>query len=167
MKNVFNSSPVSILITTILLLLSSCEKDQKSCVDCYNNIFRCKINGVEWKPYCEGDLVFGCNPFNIQYYDDIKYMEIGVSNSLNMSGMRFLCRNVNIDSINLFEVFEYSSSLSPTTCNKFSQDSSSSNLKLIEINTSKRIIKASFKALLRNSCNDSLLIKDGYIDLRF
>ena len=167
MKNRINFSHFSILITTILLLLSSCEKNNNSaCVDCYNNIVRCKINGVDWKPYCEGDLVFGCTPFQVQYYDDVKYFELHASNSIIPSGFVFVIRSVLVDTSTKFEDYVFSTGKIVPICRKFYIDTNSNSaFKLLDLNTSKRIIKAEFNAILLNECGDTTKITDGYLDL--
>ena len=169
MKNRINFSHFSILITIILLLLSSCEKNNNSaCVDCYNNIVRCKINGVDWKPYCEGDLVFGCTPYKIQYYEDTKYLEFGASNSKLNNGFGFVVRKLIDNSSSRFEDFDFGSNISVPKCIYFKIDTTfNSRLNLLNLNTSKRIIKAEFNAILLNECGDTTKITDGYLDINY
>ena len=169
MKNVFNFSHFSILITTILLLLSSCQKnDNSACVDCYNNIVRCKINGVDWKPYCEGDLVFGCTPIKISFYEDIGYLELIVQNSKDEKNLRIIARNIVLDSIFRLEhsgLTDYKSQ--SNNCVHFKFDSLKSFLKISNLESSKRIIQGEFGIKLNNMCNDTFSISQGYFDLKY
>ena len=168
-KNRINFSSFLILITAILLLFTSCEKnDNSACVDCYNNIIRCKINSVDWKPFCVGDLVFGCNPFQVQYYDDDKYFELHASNSKIPSGFVFSIKKVLVDTLSKFERYDFSTWKYTPNCKDFELDTNSNSaFRLLELNTSKRIFKAEFNAILLNECGDTTKITDGYLDLNY
>lgn len=43
--------------------------------DGHKNIFRCKVNGVEWTPHCISDF-FGCSAVDCQYYKGSKTISI-------------------------------------------------------------------------------------------
>lgn len=167
MKNRINFSHLSILITTILLLLSSCEKNNNSaCVDCYNNVIRCKINGVDWKPYCEGDLVFGCTPYKIQYYEDTKWFGYSCSNKLDEKSFSIYIENLSVTDTNYISDSGYYDGFHINTVYKLKYGNKS-YLKVIELNTSKRIIKAVF-SIEFNTLKDSILqISDGFIDINY
>jgi hypothetical protein len=70
---------LNLLLTAIIFLgwLSGCKKEDTS-PTYHKDIFRCKVNGVEWVATCPSDGLFGCKPIDCQYYwRDTKGFEIG------------------------------------------------------------------------------------------
>ena len=63
MKNIL----ILLTATIFLILLSSCKKDDTT-PTYHKDIFRCKVNGVEWAATCPSEGLFGCKPIDCQYY---------------------------------------------------------------------------------------------------
>ncbi|MBK7344915.1 MAG: hypothetical protein IPJ06_18555 [Saprospiraceae bacterium] len=64
-----------LLLIALLSLASSCQKEDMH-TDEHKNIFRCKVNGVEWTPHCISDPLFGCDAVDCQYYKEDKSIQI-------------------------------------------------------------------------------------------
>ncbi len=79
----------------IFVLATSCDDNSggmNSCVDCYQNVFTCKINGVDWSPYCIPDRLFGSNSINTQYYNEPPFFEILATNVKLSNGFHLISR---------------------------------------------------------------------------
>jgi hypothetical protein len=64
-------------IFLILAILSGCKKDDNT-PTYHKDIFRCKVNGVEWVATCPSEGLFGCEPIDCQYYwKDTKGISMG------------------------------------------------------------------------------------------
>src|SRR5690606_6426149 len=66
-----------LMITTFF----SCEKDPlRNCrQDPTCEYFTCKVNGVQWEPQCNSEPLFGCTPWDVQYYKSLEWLIMNVS----------------------------------------------------------------------------------------
>ncbi|NOT36833.1 MAG: hypothetical protein HOP11_05605 [Saprospiraceae bacterium] len=153
-----------------ILFLTCCDKNSSGmepCNNCHTNIFQCKINGVDWKPDCIPDPLFGCNSIETQYYLHTNWLGINCINDFNKISFALYSENIKyLDSISLIDVTMANLSKNKD-CIIYKIDSSQfSYLKIIEINETKRIIEGSFACSLINKC-ETLRISDGYFKLKF
>ncbi|NOT38018.1 MAG: hypothetical protein HOP11_11625 [Saprospiraceae bacterium] len=163
------------LYTSILsiLFLTCCDKNSGGmdpCDNCHTNIFKCKINGVDWKPDCIPDPLFGCNTFMIQYYPLDKFFEISGDNPYNKLGLHFVVRNVETG-MKLpieYDYAVYADYSKKASCISYQLDTTNINCFIIESNNeSKRIVKGKFSFSCFNNCLDTVGITDGIFDLSY
>ncbi|MBP7273646.1 MAG: hypothetical protein KA974_07380, partial [Saprospiraceae bacterium] len=98
MKKLLTSLPLLLCIVAVLLIQPSCMKeDPPNPHEDY--VMTCKINGQAWEAYCEGNILFGCNPVDCQFYPDTRGFEIWGGNG-NV-GIRFSILNIIIGNNNI------------------------------------------------------------------
>ncbi|MCF8239087.1 MAG: hypothetical protein K9I85_13075 [Saprospiraceae bacterium] len=166
---------ITILLIALLSLASSCQKeDPFPPEDYHKDIFRCKVNGVEWTPHCISDPLFGCDAVDCQYYwKDTKGFEISAVNisydKTTNESIHFFVRPANIgDSQLLFLSREYKDWNQPSGCRFHDLDTTAvRRLTILEVDTVKYLIKGSFEFTAINECQDTVQITDGYFHVNF
>lgn len=164
----------TILLIAILSLASSCQKEDSFTPNWHTDVFRCKVNGIEWTPNCISDPLFGCDAVDCQYYwKDTKGFEISAVNissdkSTNES-VHFFVRPANLgNSEMIFLSREYKNWNNPSGCRFHNLDTTSNHmLTIIDIDTVKHIIKGTFEFSAINECQDTIRITDGYFHVNF
>jgi hypothetical protein len=140
--------------------------------DGHKNIFRCKVNGVEWTPHCISDF-FGCSAIDCQYYKEDRSLSIRVERVYkDMSideGMTFykygilIGKNVVDTHSDIFQNWKNTSG-----CKLYVIDTTEIHcLELYSLDTLRNSITGTFDFVLKNSCNDTIHISDGYFDLEY
>ncbi len=161
-----------LLLTTLLLtLLAGCKKEEPTY---HRDIFRCKVNGVEWSATCPSDGLFGCNPIDCQYYwKDTKTIEIAGINRKNNKetnqSMSFSNKATNVgDNIIPFRKEAYKDWNKPAGCRFHDLDTTANRrLTILEVDTVKFLIKGTFEYTAINDCQDTMHITDGYFHVNF
>lgn len=152
---------------SLSIFLISCCGDSEPCTDCHTNIFTCKINGVDWKPDCIPDPLFGCNSIETQYYLNTNWLGINCINDFDKISFALYSENIkNSDSIRLTDLTMANLHMNKD-CLTYKIDSSQfSYIKIIKIDEYKRVIEGSFACSLINEC-ETLIISSGYFKLNF
>lgn len=140
--------------------------------DGHKNIFRCKVNGVEWTPHCISDF-FGCSAVDCQYYVGSRTIELVAirenhDNSIDQ-GIKLVKYNAKIG---LNEITYKSSVFSdlnnPSGCSSYIIDTSFyRSISIIEVDSLDYIISGTFEFTAVNSCSDTVKITDGYFDVNY
>ncbi|MBK8451185.1 MAG: hypothetical protein IPO78_12920 [Saprospiraceae bacterium] len=153
----------------LIILFISCDRDQPTCETCYPEIFRCKINGVFWEPYCSPDPPFGCNPTRLQYYDNSKFLELTTRNDKTTEGFHLVIRKLDESGKNKFETGSiYANDTKSPACLIFNLDTSEVSYLIVKkIDRQNRVIISEFSFVAKNSCNEQVTITEGYFDLTY
>lgn len=161
----------TILLIAILSMSSSCKKEDMPS-DGHKNIFRCKVNGVEWTPHCISDF-FGCSAVDCQYYKEDKYLSLSAINrnqdkSIDQ-GFRFISRftKSNISDI-IYLSGEFVDYTNIEKCITYDLDTVKTRvIEIIQIDTINFRISGNFQFTVANDCSDTLDISEGYFDLEY
>ncbi|MEZ5032899.1 MAG: hypothetical protein R2787_16035 [Saprospiraceae bacterium] len=169
---------ITLICLTLLSLASSCQKDNPLPPEEYHrDIFRCKVNGVEWTPNCISDPLFGCDAVDCQYYwKDTKTFEIGAVNksfdgNVNQSigiASSFAALGVNELGLSLREYKDWNK---PGNCGFYDLDTTAvRRLTILEVDTVNYLIKGTFEFTAIDNygvCQDTVRITDGYFHVNF
>ena len=169
---------ITLICLTLLSLASSCQKDDPLPPEEYHqDIFRCKVNGVEWTPNCISDPLFGCDAVDCQYYwKDTKTFEIGAVNksfdgNVNQSigiASSFAALGVNELGLSLREYKDWNK---PGNCGFYDLDTTAvRRLTILEVDTVNYLIKGTFEFTAIDNygdCQDTVRITDGYFHVNF
>lgn len=167
---------ITILLIASLSLASSCQKeDPFPPEDYHKDIFRCKVNGVEWTPHCISDPLFGCDAVDCQYYwKDTKGIELSAvnrsSDNSEYQTMRFYTRPALPNQIhNIWYLSEeFTDWNKPSGCRFHDLDTTAiRRLTILEVDTVKYLIKGSFEFTAINECQDTVQITDGYFHVNY
>ncbi len=167
MKKLLTSLPPLLCIVALLLIQPSCKKeDPPNPHEDY--VMTCKVNGQAWEAYCEGNILFGCNPVDCLFYPDTRGFSIigGADNRF----IAFPIRNIIIGNNNI----PYRSSAIidpqlPGNCGYLNIDTTYQNNRatIIQIDTVTKKIEGRFGFRVINECNDTVLITDGYFNTKY
>jgi hypothetical protein len=171
MKNKFRHLAVLLLP----VLLASCQKEDPA-PTYHKDIFRCKVNGVEWAATCPSDGLFGCEPIDCQYYwKDTKTFEISALNerdngmtntSMSFAGYGYLGDNIVLSLKRNFKDWN-----KPGNCGFYDLDTTQiRRLAILEVDTVNFLIKGTFEfSAIDNysDCKDTVKITDGYFHVNF
>ncbi len=168
---------ITILLIALLSLASSCQKDEPFTPDWHVDVFRCKVNGVDWKPECQSDPLFGCDAVDCQYYwKDTKTFEISavnvnynktINNSISFAGYGYE------NSENLIRSLKenYKDWNKPGNCRFYDLDTTSvRRLTILEVDTVKYLIKGTFEFTAIDqygNCKDTVRITEGYFHVNY
>ncbi len=163
-----------LLLTALLLaVVAGCtKKDPPS--PFHKDIFRCKVNGIEWVATCPSDGLFGCEPIDCQYYwKDTKGISMGVvrrlhNKSINQSiGFSKYMTELGHNTLSL-RTKEYIDWNKPAGCRFHDLDTTAiRRLTILEVDTIKFLIKGTFEFTAINDCQDTMHITDGYFHVNF
>ncbi|MCF8239089.1 MAG: hypothetical protein K9I85_13085 [Saprospiraceae bacterium] len=167
---------LTFLLITLLSLASSCQKEDMPPTDGHKNIFRCKVNGVEWTPHCISDF-FGCSAIDCQYYKGSGTIEFHVLQQYEghlTDQYISIYKYQAISGDNLIQKtsgYEYSDHAKVSPCGYYNLDTSKiRRLTILNIDTINHLIEGTFEftAYDRNiSCEDTVSITDGYFDVEY
>ena len=160
------------LLLTIITLFSYCKKeDPEPDPIPYFDKFRCKINGQLYTPYCEGNLIFGCNPIDCQYYHDTKKISLRVRNErINLSMAVRSSRGVKIGNNSLSKTIGggVTDDSYPNGCQSFDHDTTRyNNITILSIDTVNFKIEGEFEFDALNQCGDTLRVREGYFNTNY
>ncbi len=167
---------IYLLFTATLFLATACDKEDDMTSDSSNNhdILRCKINGENWTP-AGGDL-FITKPYDLQYYNDEKFLVLSASNSIDEfplnGGLSIFVKNINLGEHLLHKddnSFSSHNNSNSDECKYYDVIDSSfySFINISELDTVNFIMKGTFESSIINECNDTLRYSDGYFDLHY
>ena len=160
-----------LLLISLLSLASSCQKEDMP-ADGHKNIFRCKVNGVEWTPHCVSGF-FACSAVDCQYYKGSGTIELVAirenhDNSINQ-GIKLVKYNAKIG----FNEITYRSSVhsdlnNSSGCFLYIIDTSfNRSISIIEVDSLDYNISGTFEFTAINKCQDTVHITDGYFDVEY
>ena len=160
--------------TILLAILPGCRKEDPT-PTYHKDIFRCKVNGVEWVATCPSDGLFGCKPISCQYYwRDDKGFEIGALRKDNidtiMQSIGLFARPLQIGNNSTIYPLEnnFVNMQNNTGCRYHTIDSDRANhIEILNIDTLNFIIEGLFEYTAINNCNDTVYITDGYFQVAF
>jgi hypothetical protein len=165
-----------IFFIALLWLASSCQKEDMPPSDGHKNIFRCKVNGVEWTPHCISDF-FGCSAIDCQYYKEDKSIEIQAIREFQDKsydqyvGIYKYGVIIGDNIIQQSSGYVFSDQNKTNPCGYYVMDTSKLHrLTILGIDTLNSRIVGSFEftAYDRNgSCIDTVYITDGYFDVEY
>lgn len=169
---------LTILLITLISLASSCQKEDPFPPEDYpKDIFRCKVNGVEWTPNCISDPLFGCDAVDCQYYwKDTKGISMGVvsisyDKSVNQSIGFSKYSTVVGDNTLTLRTKEFIDWNKPGNCGFHDLDTTSiRRLTILEVDTINYLIKGTFEFTAIDhyeDCKDTVHITDGYFHVNF
>ncbi len=162
---------LTILLIALLSLASSCRKDDMPS-DGHKNIFRCKVNGVEWTPHCISDF-FGCSAVDCQYYKGSGTISIGAirqfANKSIDDGLIIYKYGTQLGINQLTYKSEiYLNYNNKKGCKSYYLDTTVNRTIIVEqVDTFNYIIKGSFEFTGLNQCGDTINVTDGFFDLEY
>jgi len=172
--NNFRHLILSLFLLGLFGLLAGCQKEDPT-PTYHKDIFRCKVNGVEWSATCPSTGLFGCEPIDCQYYwKDTKGFEIRALRRNNITSIResiaLFARPVVIG--NNLTIFprknNFMNMKNSSDCIIYTIDSASTNyIDIVYIDTLNYLIEGSFEYTAINNCQDSVMVTDGYFFVTF
>ncbi len=167
---------ITLLLIALLSLASSCQKEDLP-TDEHKNIFRCKVNGVEWTPHCISDPLFGCDAVDCQYYKEDKSIEISSISEYSDNSIDQFIRiykygvMIGENEIQKSSGYEFSNQNMPFPCGYYNMDTTKVHrLTILNIDTTNFTIEGSFEFDAidwDNLCSDTVKITDGYFKLTY
>ena len=142
-------------------------------------IFRCKVDGVEWEAYDyrSGGLInisYGSSsPTDLQYYSDTKSLSLGAGRETEdqtvNQGMRLRAKPLEKgDNHLIYRRIAFHDGLIPPDCRNYELDTFSiRNITILEIDTIDYRMKGNFEFSAINDCSDTVHITEGYFDLSY
>jgi len=163
-----------ILSIAVFTLLSCCKKeDPDPCPTCPKTEFRCKIDGMDYVPYCEPDIIFGCTATRAQYYNDTKSLEIVSGNDKTNWSIAIRKHGLKIGK-NVLSVRGggVGNATAPGNCGSYDLDTTKLNiLTILEIDTIKSIIEGEFDFYTfedSEGCEkESVHVTEGYFKVSY
>ncbi|MCF8239086.1 MAG: hypothetical protein K9I85_13070 [Saprospiraceae bacterium] len=163
---------LTILLIASLSLASSCQKEDMPPTDGHKNIFRCKVNGVEWTPHCISDF-FGCSAIDCQYYKEDRAFAI---NAFNEDQGKKIDQSFGISKYNCLvgdnvitsKSSIYSDLIKFPGCRYYYIDTNMINIiSIINIDSLNFFIEGTFEFTAISKCQDTVRITDGYFDVEY
>ncbi|NOT36831.1 MAG: hypothetical protein HOP11_05595, partial [Saprospiraceae bacterium] len=163
------------LYTSILsiLFLTCCDKNSGGmdpCDNCHTNIFKCKINGVDWKSDCIPDPLFGCNSISLTFDNNSNDLEIIGSNDKLKNVIKLSSRSIIMNSKSfLKDNSGYSDRNFTGGCNyfEFIKDTSYTYIKVNDLDRSKRILTCVFEMHCLGRCGDLIKVTNGRFSVKY
>ena len=159
---------IPIIIGISIVLFSCCKKeDPEPCEGCYTEVFRCKIDGVDFLPYCKSGPLFGCSAINCQYYKGSGTIELVAFNKNTGLKVSLTGRPIKIGQNTLGPRRKaFQDWTNEKGCVFYDYDTLNLGILTIsEIDTIKQIIKGEFEYDAINYCGDTVRIREGYFDV--
>jgi hypothetical protein len=157
-----------------LFTLSCCTPEEDPLAACKADpnceYFTCLVDGEKWTPSCTPDPLFGCDPFDVQYYKETGFLEILVLNSNLGESFRIACKksisNPTMFTINKFSTFV--SDFNSQNCKVLKLDTTyQSSLVLNNIDTINFMVTGALNIKFSNSCPSTKLIENGNFNFRY
>lgn len=169
MKNIL----ILLTATIFLILLSSCKKEDTT-PTYHKDIFRCKVNGVEWVATCPSDGLFGCESIKCWYYSDTPSIELvglyinsdkTINQSIHIYTFKDLLLNTQLPSglPGIFKDFNKNPG-----CRFWDWDPTNKGfIEVLIIDTINHTITGIFEFESINQCNDTIRVTEGYFDVKY
>ncbi len=165
---------LALLLITMISVASSCQKEEPKTPSWHADVFRCKVNGVEWTSKCVSDPLFGCNAIDCQYYwKDTKTISLRatrrLANNSIYQGLRLYRYKSKIGDNHLqLTTEQYLDWNKPSACIGHDMDTTSvRRLTILEVDTVNFLIKGTFEFTAINNCQDTMRITDGFFHVNF
>ena len=161
----------ALLLSILIFLMHSCQKQYK-CDDPNDcNILVWKIEGEQAEADCEGDPLFGCDPVDCMYYHDVGYLDVyGTSDGIG-GVIIHKHRNLKEGEANILEEKDYmkfGGTNVDDTCTAYVIDTTSNyRLFIVQIDTMKGIIEGEFSFTGIDNCQNRAKVEDGYFKLSY
>ena len=175
-QNFIHKTMAWIILCIISIILFSCEKDPLE--DCRKDpaceYFTCKVNGKRWEPQCDGGPLFGCTPWDVQYYRNIPALDIYIDNEKEKEHFTFLIRNKKL-TIGDNELFineniqtRFSNLNLVDSCIRYKLDTLQIySFNVTKIDTINYFLSATFHFISKNDCGEEVHITDGEFNLPY
>jgi len=174
MKTQTKNLKTTLWLLTLMMTLTffSCEKDPFE--DCRKDpaceYFTCKVNGERWEPQCEGEPLFGCTLWDVQYYKQTGYL-IMILRKNDSESIVIYVRDLfdkNTD-YNLFKGNNTSTLYrNNNSCGNFLLDPNLNNfINITEFDQNTFRIKGMFKFSSLDTCGNQIHITDGEFNLPY
>jgi|SRR5690606_5247928 len=161
----------------MITIFFSCEKDPlRHCrQDPTCEYFTCKVNGERWEPQCNSDIIFGCTPWDVQYYRKTSgNLGMYIRNESIKQNFTLLTRN-QILKIGENELFinediqtRYSDLTKSENCVRFKIDTLVPySFYLSRIDTISYYLTGTFHFTGKNDCGEEVQITDGEFNLHY
>ena len=158
-----------LLLALFALAIMSCGKNDPQ----PDQIFRCKVNGADWKVQCLSDNPFNCDAIDCLYYLSDRGFEISAYNRNANQSIIFSCRSTIIGTNTIryrpraFKDFSINSN-----CGFYDLDTNKVHtLTILEIDTINLRIKGEFEFEAFDDFKDCdsarVTITEGYFDVRY
>jgi hypothetical protein len=163
-----------ITVTIMTTMFFSCEKDDEPFKECRKHpdceYFTCKVNGKRWEPQCDGGPLFGCTPWDVQYYKKSGFLEAIIQNEETKTGIKIELREIKLE--NTKYGFErdsgYFNSNNIQDCVFFNLSTGEFNeISFETIDTINYFIKAKFSMVTINECGEEVHITEGEFNLPY
>ncbi|MFZ1705359.1 MAG: hypothetical protein WAT79_13505 [Saprospiraceae bacterium] len=157
----------------------SCEKEKDPLEACRKDptceYFVCKVNGERWEPQCNRDPLFGCTPWDVQYYRNTSgNLGMYIRNESLSQNFTLLTRN-QILKIGDNELFtneniqtRFSNLNNMESCVRYELDTLKfSSLYISKIDTINYYLSGTFNFTGKNDCGEEVKITDGEFNLSY
>ena len=177
-RQINSKTTVWLFITTIVILFFSCEKDDDPFKECRKNpdceYFTCKVNGKRWEPRCISEPLFGCTPWDVQYYRNIPALDIYIDNEKENEHFTFLIRNSKLSMgenklfINDDIQTRFSNLNNSVQCVRFKLDTLKAySFYISKIDSINYYLSGKFHFTGKNECGEEVLITEGEFNLPY
>jgi hypothetical protein len=162
-----------LLLLLTLSLFFACNKDDEPTPENWtedDNIFRCKVNGVDWEPE-GGGLGFSGGNLDV-YYESFFNNAIQIRASKDNDNVsQFLSMFVGVDlAVNgKSEILTNNVFVDYNSCGNYFRDTTVFNfIKFIEIDSINNIAEGEFEFIgLNSDCPDTIKVTDGYFKAKY
>ena len=170
---------VWILATILTTLFFSCEKDDDPFKECRKHpdceYFTCKIDGKRWEPQCDGGPLFGCTPWDVQYYRKTSgNLSMSVENEENNQFFKFVTKELKLkignNKLYIDEDIQtrFSNLNLNDSCIRYKLDTFQPySFNVTKIDTINYYLSAYFSFIGKNDCGDEVIITDGEFNLPY
>jgi hypothetical protein len=156
-----------------LFTLSCCTPEEDPLAACKADpnceYFECLVDGEKWTPSCTPDPLFGCDPFDVQYYKETGFLA-GYIQNVNQSES-FGIYSYAIKNINFKYPLNKSTTIGNSSinqCGNFDIDTSKINfIQFTTIDTSKFILEGELQFDCRDTCQKEKKITNCKFRLKY
>ena len=168
---------VWILATILTTLFFSCEKDDDPFKECRKHpdceYFTCKIDGKRWEPLCDGGPLFGCTPWDVQYYRNTPNLFMIIKNESLNQYLRISCKEKltlggnNLNTKGNFKTMFFNDQLQIQCEDHYLDTLYANSFSLLTIDTTAYRISGTFNLRFKNDCNSAIDFTDGEFNLPY
>ncbi|MFZ1705357.1 MAG: hypothetical protein WAT79_13495 [Saprospiraceae bacterium] len=152
----------------------SCEKEKDPLEACRKDptceYFVCNVNGERWEPQCNRDPLFGCTPWDVQYYKQTGYLVL-ISKKNDTESIVIYVRDLfDVNSnYNLFKGNNTTTLFRNTNyCGNYLLDTSLNNyINISELDINNFRIKGKFEFSSQDTCGNLVNLTDGEFNLPY